>query len=439
MPSTKTVKAAKSVKKQKQTSPLSAPRRSTRGVTTDFQELTFPSKSKKKEVVVKKTAKKTKAVAGASSSVTIFPKLIKEVEGVLSERRHEQEEFAKAKKWSYDPRAPVNTKPTLHDLLFIGLGKTYYDDIVDTLIKLFSPLMNGMDANDVNPFEEYCGKVSKELKGNDDFLDEIEAFLVFGINRLFHLVPANYCLGIVASAGASPPLHSKEAITKFLKSNLDLNRLVAEYPHVPYFMDITAIESATEEDPRDEDEDVMWSDKFDNHMVWLFDRFEERNCNSIGRILAAFGFDVVNNSVDDIIDDELLDETFGEAVLSKMAGSYWHKLTQKCSDDDDHLSLKKRNHILRHAILTAPMNYRTFTGTFCYNVHESDYQGTRSSILEYCCDDALTFFKPAEFIVCEMLGYDVEEEVEHVVTSTYYIPGLAHSFDIDSDCDADCD
>jgi hypothetical protein len=38
-----------------------------------------------------------------------------------------------------------------------------------------------------------------------------------------------------------------------------------------------------------------------------------------------------------------------------------------------------------------------------------------------------------------MLGYDVEEEVEHVVTSTYYIPGLAHSFDIDSDCDADCD
>jgi hypothetical protein len=430
MPSGKTVKVNKVVKQQQA-------RRSTRlmGVSTvstqeELEELTLAPKPKKnKHVIGKKAIKAIKATA--FPSVNAFNLLIKEVSFVLNERRCEQVEFAKKKGWTYDPRAPVEISPTMQDLCLVGLGKISFDDIVDSLILTFAPTFanadNECDENyglQLSPFEQYCMTVSQELDSKHttnpwalDFDDTPEAVFSF-----------NHCLHI--AAGMTPP-STKGAVEEFLKTHLDLNQLVIEYPYIPYFADVTPIESAKEEDPRDEDSD--WCDKFTNHMMWLFDRFDEQKCTSIGRIHKAFGAD----SLAIPHEDEMLDKEYAKAVFSKMGGTYWGKLVDENSDEDeDSVIAMKRNHILRHALLSAPMDIRTYTGTFCYNVHESDYDGRRSGILEYVIDDAQTYFNPFEFIVADTLqpvGLDIEDEIQNVVTSAFYIPGMGEDSDGDSD------
>ena len=123
--------------------------------------------------------------------------------------------------------------------------------------------------------------------------------------------------------------------------------------------------------------------------------------------------------------DEILSQAFGEAVFSKMGGRYWQRLS-KCNDEDpdfDGHDFIKKQVILSHTILSAPMDYRTYTATFCYNVRETVYYGSRTGILEDCMDNATSHFNPFLFIVAETLGWDIEDELENLVTSSFYIPG----------------
>jgi hypothetical protein len=96
---------------------------------------------------------------------------------------------------------------------------------------------------------------------------------------LFQLVPANYCLSLCAHSA------DKEAISECLKTHLDLNKLVVEYPYVPLFSDVIKYdESKYDPDPRDEDEELHSCEIFKNHMLWVFGRLEEQKCNTLGRI-----------------------------------------------------------------------------------------------------------------------------------------------------------
>ena len=386
-------------------------------------------KNTKTTVKKKKVTKTTRAAASTTKAsrlpVNALKLLLEEVGGVLHARRRKQIEHAEKKNFTYDPRAPVQTIPTLHDLCLIGLGKDIFDELVNSFSTRFCPMLSRLDeeegeeVDETTPFQDYCCEVFMEVEGCKYFFDAMEAVVAFGINRLFQLVPASYCLGLLA-AGETPPA-TKEDIKALLTARLDLNQLVEVHPLTPYFADVKPIENATEEDPQDEEAD--WSDKFNNHMLWLFDRFQEQNCTSIGRIHKAFGAENLDLMVDD--KDELLSQAFGEAVFSQMGGAYWQKLAQ-CNDEDPDFNghdFIKKQCILLHAIQSAPMDYRTYTGTFCFNVRESDYDGCRTGILEYVADDATTFFNPFEFIVAETLGYDVEDVIDNIVTEAFYIPG----------------
>jgi hypothetical protein len=74
-------------------------------------------------------------------------------------------------------------------------------------------------------------------------------------------------------------------------------------------------------------------------------------------------------------------------------------------------------------ILTSPLDYRTYTGCFAYNIRESDYDGSRSGIAYYVADMAEEFFKVPDFLQVFQLNEDVGD-VEGLITESFYIPAF---------------
>lgn len=140
-------------------------------------------------------------------------------------------------------------------------------------------------------------------------------------------------------------------------------------------------------------------------------------------------------------EEEVLRKDFMNLALSKLAGTVWRKVAASAikgdkddgnenggEDDDDDESWRAaplRVHIAKLFLFTFPFNYRTYIGTFAYNVRESDYDGTRSGIADYVSSMAEEHFKPAEFIQVDALRDNEEiSAVENIITEAFYIPGM---------------
>lgn len=211
-----------------------------------------------------KTQNKKSKVGLAKNS---FDVLVEEVESLLAAQRTEQVAYAKSKGWSYDPRAAIVTSGlSLHDVCLTGLGLETFDEIVDHIIKE-NTYSESEDATDNAPppplsaLEEYSATITGEDGASSalNHLNEAEAG-VFGLNRLFQLVPAKYVSELLAASATNP--NTKDEVKEFLKT-LDIGKLIEAHPHTPYFSDVAVIQT-DEEDPRDSES--SWCEKFNNHM-----------------------------------------------------------------------------------------------------------------------------------------------------------------------------
>ena len=212
----------------------------------------------KPQSVPKTQNKKSKVVANKNA----FDLLVEEVEGILATLRDEQKAYAQSQSWSYDPRAEIVTSGlSLHEICLTGLGLEVFDEIVDHIVKQNTYFDDGNNADPPPPLtalENYCVSVTDEISALRN-LSEAEA-AVFGLNRLFQLVPAKYVSELLATSATAP--NTKEEVKELLKT-LDIGKLIEAHPHSPYFSDVTVI-STEEEDPRDSES--SWCEKFYNHM-----------------------------------------------------------------------------------------------------------------------------------------------------------------------------
>lgn len=378
--------------------------------------------------------------------------LVGTVKAELETLAQAQASSAKEKGWSFDPRAKINVEPSVYDLCVKGLNAL--DEIVDFHIKKHTYVLAAQEDADGNPIElppatpleNYTQEVIRE---SENYLNmEEEEMQAVGINRLFEVVPASYVVTQLEQSGHANT--SKDDVKAFLLDGLDMVKMIQDYPHVPYFSDVKKVQEA-DEDPRDAES--SWCEKFENHMLWLFEQFDAQKCNTLGRIYALLG------KKPPAVDDEDLKKEFQNLTLSRLGGTCFRKteaLAKKedakdeaqeagnaGEDDEDDgaqgfLSQRKRQHVARHAILTYPFDYRTYVSVFAFNVRESDYDGSRSSIAGYVEDMAEEFFKPQEFVQVDALGGDVSE-VDNVVTSAFYIPGLKEDLQTEMDEDGNDD
>jgi len=177
---------------------------------------------------------------------------------------------------------------------------------------------------------------------------------------------------------------------------------------------------------------------------WLFEQFEAQKCVNLGRIYTALGRPVMELKDE----EEVLQKEFMNLALSKLAGTVWRKIAATAikgdkedgeenegEDEDDNnneswRAAPLRVHIAKVALFTFPLNYRTYTGCFAFNVRESDYDGSRVGIAEYVGDMAEEHFQPAEFIQLDALRNDEDiSTAEFVITSAFYIPGMKSTLD----------
>lgn len=94
----------------------------------------------------------------------------------------------------------------------------------------------------------------------DDLILEVrmsdEEVMSFGFTRLMQLVPATYICDMFEASEASGLVtapQNKEHITAFLKDGIDMDKLLADHPHIPYFEDVTVIKSEEQASQDDED------------------------------------------------------------------------------------------------------------------------------------------------------------------------------------------
>ncbi len=383
--------------------------------------------------------KSGKVASVASDSVALL--LVNNLRSAREKKRNEQAANAKEKGWSFDPRAKIVVEPTLYDLCVEGLS--CLDEVVDYYIKKYTFATADDAPSEATAAETYCANATAEVSGMGNFSDE--EIMAFGFTRLLQLVPATHICDLAEAAAASGTvkLQSKEDIVAFLKDGVDMEKLLVAHPHTPYFKDVTVIKS---EGKDERDAESGWCDKFYNHMMWLFQKFEEQRCHSLGRIDAALG----NRGLK--VEDESLTKEFQALVISRIGGSCWRateasakkedaSANEEAADDDDSngaqgfLAVMKRQHLARHAVLSYPLDYRTYVGTFCFNIRESDYDGCRSGIANYVEDSACEFFDPQLFVQIDAVGGDVTE-VDNLVTSAFYIPGVKNSDDDDDNGEA---
>ena len=393
------------------------------------QQMSFDKKEKKRKPSEKakaylkdekapKRGKVVAAVSVVSNSVTncSLVALVSKLRSAREEKREKQAADAETKGWSYDPRAKVVMEPTLYDLCVDSLS--CLDEVVDYYVQKYTLVLNAGDkTKDFTVAENwiYSGATP------DDLILEVrmsdEEVMSFGFTRLMQLVPATYICDMFEASEASGLVtapQNKEHITAFLKDGIDMDKLLADHPHIPYFEDVTVIKS--EEQDSQDDEDTNWCDKFDNHMKWLFQKFEERRCYSLGRIHAALGkpYDYYRGS---------LTEEFQALIISRIGGSCWRTLEAAVKNDDADFAMKRRlAPIVRHAVLSYPLDYRTYVGTFCYNIRESDYDGTLSGIVNFVGNMACEYFDVYQFVQINAVDGDVTL-VDNLITNAFYIPG----------------
>lgn len=411
---------------------------------------TLPKNAKKGKSTAAASASASSTAAAAAASATnatatLVDKLIEKVRKTREAAREAQAKDAKAKGWTFDPRPPVCVEPSLYDLCGVD-GLNCLDAVVDFHIKKYTYVLKKTEEDDDSelppptPLENYCSQVVAEIPGFGNLSDE--EVMAFGLNRLFQLVPATYISSKVGASAAEKSI-GKDVPT-LLMDGLDMEQLLADHPCVPYFSDVTPVDDATEDE---KDAEAAWCEKFSNHMEWLFEQFDKRRCDSLGRIHAALGLKKKR------IDDESLTKEFQQLALSRLGGSCWRRteaLAKKedASNDEDGeaaaaasaaepgaeeeedsdtayqavLAVMRRQHVARHAVLSYPLQYRTYVGTFCFNIRESDYDGSRCGIADYCGDSAEEFFNPQEFVQVAAVGGDIDT-VDNIVTSAFYIPG----------------
>lgn len=363
--------------------------------------------------------------------------LVNNLRSAREKKRNEQAADAKEKGWSFDPRAKIVVEPTLYDLCVEGLS--CLDEVVDYYIKKYTFATADDAPNEATAAQTYCSNATAEVSGMENFSDE--EIMAFGFTRLLQLVPATYICDLVevAAASGTVKLQSKEDIVAFLKDCVDMEKLLVAHPHTPYFWDVTVIKGEGEDE---RDAESGWADKFVNHMMWLFQKFEEQRCHSLGRINAAL--DTQNK-----VEDEILTKEFQALVISRIGGSCWRatealakkqdaSANEEAADDDDGngahgvLAVMKRQHLARHAVLSYPLDYRTYVGRFACVTLESDYDGSQSTIADEVGGCALDDFHADLFVQIDAVGGDVEKSAkigsrwydgDMVVTQAYYVPG----------------
>ena len=109
-----------------------------------------------------------------------FDNLLQSTTALLEAKAAEQIASAKVNEWKFDPRAKVNTIPSLQDVFVMGLGGQH-DIIVDSLLE-----HNTKDK--AERLHDYCKTIAAQIE-NFDKLSE-EEVLGFGINVLFQSIAA---------------------------------------------------------------------------------------------------------------------------------------------------------------------------------------------------------------------------------------------------------
>lgn len=374
---------------------------------------------------------KRKAPAGTDSqqkrstvsSSNFFSETIAKVESDLVAKANEQKDSAKEQNWSYDPRPAVKCTASTSQLLveLNSLGT-----LVDSITKAFSETAQATVARFTgdNLVEQARDALQTVVSKDNDAAEGNH----FKEDQLFAFAVHNWIESIEAStfdAKCKQAKNAKEVVDALVAAftNVILNPADFSIPSANSPFKVTRMPKVK---PDPADSGSRWFVRFYRHMQWLYRILDERQCHSIGRIKTAVRDEKhMHAKVRAFVEDTtaLGDNTFIDWVIQKYA--------RISPTHFAHLTQEQARRLAVFEILHAPMNPRTYFGSFCRRTRESDYDGCRSGIAVDAAEGAEASGHLYRFVVCSLMGKSIEETKNEMKgkdffpnTASFYVPGM---------------
>ena len=360
--------------------------------------MTLRSKKSTRSTIAEEPSSPIAMKKAKKSVQSLIDELIQEIKATLSLKSTIHEQYAKDKKWEFDPFLKTNeTVYVRHVTDLIGGGT------LRVIEKLTSTLREDKSSETMRCDMAFFGDIGFSFS-----YVQMKSFIA---HRIIDCIPIELVIAEAPSvfATAKTGLQLTTAICNVLTLPFVLRSVPSFATSV---FDVTPIPAVKDEEEK-EGEEYFWSDKFNSHMRWFYDKLDELQYNTYGRIKTGV-FKERFTMHSDLFNDGCLVDGFREFVRNKYVGKAFSHLSQGCLD-----------RICAYEVLNAPIKTRTFFYTAVFNTLEKDYDGGRSGIVSWVEGVYNRFNEDLilRFLQCQLMGMSEDEMAENEAlpdTAAYY-------------------